>query len=610
MILRAVKITNFKSFRGATRIELSSGFNIIVGKNNAGKTAFLEALRPELALKPHASIVSRPTRVIGLESSRVEKTFEIDKAELLALTGGAGRQVAVHVDSGYSGDANARVAALFARNPFVFTVASDTREGEFAVSTPFATPPPPRPGQPAEFTVARLSEEGSWRHVNDQNNDPGPELVLWQYLWSILKRQTYVFSAERLNLAMSSVGETTTLNANASNLASALDVLSGTRQRTFARVVAALRRVLPAIQDISIRPSSGGHQQEIRVWPHAPETEREDLTHSLADCGTGVGQVLAIVYVVLTATEPCIVAIDEPTSFLHPGAVRELMRVLREHPEHQYIITTHSPAVIEVARPETLHVLRLEDYETKVSSSQRLDLQRQRVVLAELGASLADVFGADQILWVEGPTEKRVFETLLEEPALGLATVRVAVRPVPDTGRITAKDAKAAEEFARLLAEMMRAPVAPAAVTVFLDRENQQRVEAMERLNTPTNQERGLKFSFTKRRMLENYLLVPEALAAVITSLATQYQCALKRSADADGVTAWLDACRQGVLYEEWLVSVDAGGLLGEMWEAFIGPAVVYDKVKYGLMLVQEVLRLKPLEMEPLVDELRTVLRV
>ena len=97
----------------------------------------------------------------------------------------------------------------------------------------------------------------------------------------------------------------------------------------------------------------------------AEESARDDLPHSLSECGTGVGQVLAILYVVMRSTGD-VICIDEPNSFLHPGAAKALVEILNEQQEHQYIIGTHSPEVIVASRPERLFMLRLEEEITVV----------------------------------------------------------------------------------------------------------------------------------------------------------------------------------------------------------------------------------------------------
>ena len=64
--------------------------------------------------------------------------------------------------------------------------------------------------------------------------------------------------------------------------------------------------------------------------------DREDLTVPLSEAGTGVGQVLSILTVVLEADHPTLILLDEPQSFLHPGAIRKLIEILKRYPRHQY----------------------------------------------------------------------------------------------------------------------------------------------------------------------------------------------------------------------------------------------------------------------------------
>jgi predicted ATPase len=83
----------------------------------------------------------------------------------------------------------------------------------------------------------------------------------------------------------------------------------------------------------------------------------------LSECGTGIGQVLAMLYVVLTAEVPRTIIIDEPQSFLHPGAIRKLLDILKGYPQHQFIVSTHSSVVATASNPKTLLLLRKEGTE-------------------------------------------------------------------------------------------------------------------------------------------------------------------------------------------------------------------------------------------------------
>lgn len=63
MHISKFQLNNFKSYLASSEIELSPGFNIIVGQNNVGKTALLEALRLNFGgiAKPHRSLQTLPS---------------------------------------------------------------------------------------------------------------------------------------------------------------------------------------------------------------------------------------------------------------------------------------------------------------------------------------------------------------------------------------------------------------------------------------------------------------------------------------------------------------------------------------------------------------------
>ena len=88
MYLSKFQLFNYKSFRDSGLLEFKPGINIIVGQNNSGKTALLEALTLNLSHKPHPhrSIKTLPTPSSSLESeSSVEFSVTFKKAEISAI---------------------------------------------------------------------------------------------------------------------------------------------------------------------------------------------------------------------------------------------------------------------------------------------------------------------------------------------------------------------------------------------------------------------------------------------------------------------------------------------------------------------------------------------
>src|SRR5712664_2755868 len=62
MYIASFKLENYKSFRSTPETPLAPGFNVIVGQNNVGKTALVEALSLTFAQRQHRSVQTVPGR--------------------------------------------------------------------------------------------------------------------------------------------------------------------------------------------------------------------------------------------------------------------------------------------------------------------------------------------------------------------------------------------------------------------------------------------------------------------------------------------------------------------------------------------------------------------
>ena len=328
------------------------------------------------------------------------------------------------------------------------------------------------------------------------------------YLAQVLSTYIYRFSAERFNIGQCVFGNNPVLAGNAINLPEVLGVLQ-TNTHKFLQLNELIREVLPQVQHVSVRPLPS-NQIEVIVWSHDPNSGREDLAVPLNQCGSGVGQVLAILYVVMTSHLPQTIIVDEPQSFLHPGAIRKLIDILKRYSQHQYIFATHSPTVIAGSDPATLLIARQSEGETclvEIDPGNREDL---RSYLGEIGARLEDVFGADNVLWVEGQTEEICFPLILKQ--FGKRSLMgTAILGIRQTGDLEGRDAvRVFELYGRLT---LTNSLLPPAVAFVLDSEcrtEEQRV-GLAKLS------RGLLK--IPRRMYENYLLEPYSIAQTLNQI-------------------------------------------------------------------------------------------
>ena len=402
------------------------------------------------------------------------------------------------------------------------------------------------------------------------------------------------FQAERLNVGVCGSGTNRILAPDASNLPEVLSNLQANPD-LFAEYVRRVKEIFPQVEAITASAATG-NQVEIRVWQLPPETRRYDLAFPLNQCGTGIGQVLAMLYVVIASEDPQIILIDEPNSFLHPGAARALINLLRQFPQHQYVIATHAPEVIAEAGNCPVLQVQWSDGESHGEVHPVRDTDVSRQLLVDLGARLSDVFGFDEVLWVEGPSDQACLKLILEtqfEPKRGLA-----ILPVRDTGNFDRRKARDIVSIYRQ-ASMVSALVPPT-IGFLLDREHRSDRD-IEQVQTDT---RGA-VSFLDRIMLESYLIYPPAIIKVLrTELPNQDL----RATDAD-VEAWIRANGKVQRYEAadceplsqaWREKVNGAKLLQDLFWEFSEQRGEFRKTTHCEALTREILRQDRDFLEPL----------
>jgi predicted ATPase len=584
MWIKSFQIRNYMSFEEGGQQELSRHVNVIVGQNNSGKTALLNAVALRSTDKPHRNASFARDHVYN-PYSELNLEFIVSGAELrnalLAQGGG------IHVPAPNDAiDKGQFLDNLFSNDALTFRMQRLGNGSVQALAYPshqlFAA------GHRHFFFVAQPNLERT--DFVTSGGAVGDNDSLGAIMLAALQRKIYFFDAQRLNVGRCTIGNRIDLASNAANLAEVLLILQHNRFQ-FDRLNEQLHRIFPSINSISVRPApDSGNVAEILVWNIDPATERADLAIPLNESGTGIGQVLAILYVALVA-DANVLVIDEPNSFLHPAASRQLVKMLREYRNHQYIISTHSPEVIAGASPERLFMLRFQDQRTTISVLQNESVQGVQEALTEVGSRLSDVFGADAILWVEGPTEEACFPRVLKAAGIELDS-RMSVVALRNTGDLEAKRGSAAaiwEIYQRL---SQANALMPRALAFSLDREGRT-ITKMEELEKVS----GRMVKFLPRRVFENYLLHPHAIAAHLATLST-----FRTNAPTpDDVQSWIDKHGSNPSYfvdgkarspsdGEWRYQVDGARLLAHLYSSISGTQETYRKVAYSTELVDWIL--------------------
>jgi predicted ATPase len=634
MYISKVLVTSYKSYLESGEIEFKPGFNVVVGQNSAGKTALLETMQLQFLGNPHRSLKTVPAHgdAVPLGSS-VRLTFVLTRQELLHLLKNSNYMYAVPTFKVPNfGDfarspavAHAFLRWLFDKPEFRVTIQCSANAFLMPVDDPLGW-----------YRAAPLETDGQQMFMRTQSDASGmpafaefsagnSQYDVTVHLASRLRQRIYRFWAERFNFGDWPVGTNRILRPNAENLPEVLDLLKANTAR-MERFNHVAREILPQVRHVSVSkiPSSPAHPSvcaRILVWPHDYQTEREDLANPLNECGSGVGQVLAILYVVMNSNEPQVILIDEPQSFLHPGAVRKLFEVLKDFPQHQYIITTHSPAVIAAADPATLTIARAIDGESKLESVDPSSAKHARAYLAEVGARLSDVFGADDIIWAEGQTEEECFPLILRRVAKR-SLMGTAVVGIRQTSSLQGRDRKKMLEIHHKMSEANT--LLPPTIAFVFDEEclAKEKKEELQKMAPG-------RIHFLPRRMYENYLLDPEAIAEVVNKIPDFRE----QPVSADEVRQWLDKKRdervkgdksgsvtgQQLRYfckgttqvpANWEQKIDAGRLLEDLFEELSETRVSFEKTSHSVVLTEWLIEHRPTALQEIADFLNGILMV
>lgn len=389
-------------------------------------------------------------------------------------------------------------------------------------------------------------------------------------------RSIFVFQAQRLVSAIHRFERHDLLDPVGSSLPAALLTMQGERPRDFDALKDHFKAVIPEITNLTVIPVKDGNI-DVRIWSPAFAPAGQEVSFSLSECGTGVGQVLAILQVAMTPT-PMIIAIDEPNSFLHPGAAKQLLKILSLY-RNQYIITTHSSDIVSSVSSQTVNLVQKVGGESIVRQLDVALVDDAKRVLSELGVSFSDVFGAEKIVWVEGETEQGAF------PKIILATGGIAFPSflaVKHTGDFQKKGLDSLVVFSVYERLSAASSLLPTTVRFSFDRENL----SPERMNDIIKRSNGA-VSFLPRRAYENYLLHSRAIEAVIKaqlsggdSLPTSAEIESWLSRHAD---RYAKVARPGE--DNWLIEADVPRLLKDMFQELTQARLKFRKPLHPLLI-------------------------
>ena len=585
MRVQKFRLQHYGPFVDSGWIELSNTMNIFVGENNSGKSAVLRSFGVSLPDVRHRNAQEWRAEYLALPIHSVEVEYAGSDLEgVLRRYAPNGLRWEFSIPS---------IISQESAQDYVFT--------ELANSSSVLTMK--RSG--AEFEQFEESEttanvlafilwfnQGSW--VIDGSGwqrakDGRPNL-----LTSVWYDNVFVFQALRTSPGRMGYGAPGKLDQNASNLAVELNGLQGDRPEVFATLVGHLVSIFPTVGNLSVSPAGGA--LEIRVWS-TREQQRREFSFSLDDSGTGLAQAIAILFVAMTY-DSAVLVIDEISSYLHPAAAKALLRILQSnYPQHQYIISTHSPEILSAGRDAKVFWIRKSGFESNITEVDLTNLRTLRDVTGQLGVSMTDVFAAEHIIWVDGETEEACFPMLLAQSSD--ETRSVLFIALLHTGDFHDKKVRADKVFQ--IYERLTGATAPVVSKVAFNFDADDLTpEKQQELQTRSSG----RIHFLPRRNIESYLLHPAAIARVIAAELEHVAEVDVVQLDADVASVILELAankRYGApanppssSEEGWLARVDGAKLIADLFSRVTEAKLEYRKTTHSVSLVRDLLQNEP----------------
>lgn len=591
------RIKNFAAFQDSGEMRFERGINVIVGKNNAGKSALLEALMLDAEHKPHrtANVVSLPGSAVNPQYT-IEATVEVAGSEVEYVLLQPHEFFIVRklpLPWGFN-DAVAFLDDLYKRDQIQLSfkcvnkgiVAGDTFPAHNLYEAALE-------GSSTEASFIRIRVDEAKKMMDLESIVTSISADFPYRVISTLKNNMFRFGAERFAIHLSGAGPDTKLAHDASNLPTVLGNLTPGQQARFNQ---AIHRLIPSIKQLWTRQATNG-KHELLVWRADPgdlALERRDLAIPINQCGTGVAQLAAMLYVVLTSEHATTFLIDEPQSFLHPSATRVLLDIFCEYPQHQYIIATHSADIVSHPGVSTITLVQNENLVSQCTQVSEKDMRRTARVFSDIGLRVQDYFGYGRILWVEGQTEEACFELILSMNNCHLGDT--IIRAVVNTGDFDGKLRKRALELYRRVCSGYF--LLPQAVSIVLDRENRDD-EDIELLR----KEFGDLLYFLEKPTFEDYINHEAAVQYVFESEVSKLTLP-----DVEQDSSSLGSKFAEIWRQEKDRNQSTPKHFASVFRLASDHILEYDKVRHGRMVTERILQIEPSWFAGLVSELAPLL--
>jgi ABC-type cobalamin/Fe3+-siderophores transport system ATPase subunit len=526
MILKGVQFFDYACFTQQF-VSLGPGLNLLVGKNNAGKTALLRGIAALAELPMYSwpqpteerfkfiNSLAAYTRNDNPEPHyRIEIIFQMEQDDFIPIK----------VDSEFwrrlaqQGSVLSAYKFWFlpirARDQIVFEscelripgypqmpILVSDEQGFHTLSYDLPQPG----GQLPPVIIKNTVHQGGMIITGlDRKNCyvPVPAIEGFFDGFAPFSLARYV-SPHRVVTSWIDIQTADSLPDTADNLAVFLQTLHGRDRKAFQKIENLVVSIFPEFS--AVNPASERNQVRITLCRH-DVNKNIPLTH----CGTGVEQVLAIATFAVTAKPGAVMLIDEPHSFLHPTAERQLIDFLKNDHEHRFVVSTHSAVLMNAVSAERIRYVEApgqgfsnHDREARVGQ-----------ILLDLGYRNSDILFSDSLIIVEGRTDKSIFAILLALTGISVEHLARVGFPTLQGVPERLRDLQTAILKYEKLIDALSQRGMPRVYLLDGDR-SQDDVGVLSAMRNAES-EVPIPVKFLPRTEIENYLLAPSAIAPAL----------------------------------------------------------------------------------------------
>ncbi len=134
------------------------------------------------------------------------------------------------------------------------------------------------------------------------------------------------------------------------------------------------------------------------------------------DLGDGLQQVIIITSHAFLNAETSLYCVEEPEVHMHPGLLRRLAVFLADETPHQYLMTTHSNHLFDLA--DDRHDVVIHKVKKTLTDEQATfeisEVSKDKTLLLELGVKPSSVYLSNCTVWVEGVTDRLYIRAFLK----------------------------------------------------------------------------------------------------------------------------------------------------------------------------------------------------